>query len=339
MSTHGLGSRGFWASLALGVGLLGLIGCIKSVPAPTAGGNAATTETAAHDAPAAETTAEAVITIDGSSTVFPISQAMAEAYQTKHEGVRISVGSSGTGGGIKKFIQGEIEICDASRAIKESEVAECQAKGIEFIELQIAIDGLSVVVHPENDWAQCLTIADLNKMWAKDSTVAKWNEVRPEWPDQPIALFGADTDSGTFDYFTEVINGKAKESRADYTASSNDNVLVNGVADNKYALGYFGYGYYVANQDRLKAVPIENDKTKECVAPTPETIEGGTYSPLSRPLFIYVTKTALKRPEVADFVKFYLTEEGQGMVATRDFIKLPPAVLTTMQARLDEALK
>lgn len=292
-------------------------------------------EGAASAAPAGGTT----IVLDGSSTVYPISQAVAEAFKEANADVEITVGSSGTGGGMKKFILGEIDICDASRAIKSAEKEECAAKGIEYLELQVAIDGLSVVVHPENNWVDCITIAELKKIWEKGSTVTKWNEVNPAWPAEPIALFGADTDSGTFEYFTEVVNGKAKESRTEYTASANDNVLVTGVSDNKYAMGYFGYGYYVENKDRLKALSIKKDDAAECVAPTAETIETGTYAPMARPLFIYVNKAALKRPEVAKFVEFYLSEAGQEMVSERKFVRMPAAKWQEMKDTLASALK
>jgi phosphate transport system substrate-binding protein len=324
---------GLWMLMAIA-----MVGCFKAVPNGNGGaasGTAATTNVAEAD-PAASATP---ITIDGSSTVFPISQAVTETFGTSHPDVEISVGSNGTSAGMKNFVLGTIDLCGASRPIKEAEQTALKEKGIEYLELQVAIDGLSVVVNPANDWSPCITVAELNKIWAKDSTVTNWSDVNPAWPAEPIKLFGADTDSGTFDYFTEVINGKAKESRTDYTPSSNDNVLVNGVADSKFSLGYFGYGYYAANQDRVKAVSIKQDDAAECVAPSPETILNGSYSPLSRPLFIYVNLASLKRPEVAEFVQFYLSEPGQAMVTERKYIPLPPDVLADMQGRLQAALQ
>ena len=320
-----------WKSLLCLSALL-LAGCVKTVPAPESGA-------AGSDAPATTENHSHGISIDGSSTVYPISQAVAEIFKQENPELEISVGSSGTGGGMKKFIVGEIDICDASRPMKDAEKEECAAKGVEFLELQVAIDGLSVVVNPANDWVECMSISELKKIWEPNSKVTKWSDVNPAWPAEEIKLYGADTDSGTFEYFTEAVNGKSKESRSDYTPASNDNVLVSGVSDSKYALGYFGYGYYAENTDRLKVLSIKATDDAECVAPTPETIESGKYTPMARPLFIYVTKTALKRPEVRKFVDFYFTEAGQSMVAERKFVRMPPAQLKVMQERLAEALK
>lgn len=262
------------------------------------------------------------ILIDGSSTVYPISQAVAEEFQSSHADVKVVVGTSGTGGGFKKFIAGETDINDASRPIKASEVERCQENGIEFIELKVAIDGLSVVVNPDNDWCTALTVAQLKKLWEPGSTVTKWNELDPAWPDAQIKLFGPDTDSGTFDYFTDVICGEEGASRSDYTPSTDDNVLVRGVSGEKYSLGYFGFAYYVENSDKLQAVGISaTDDAKDAVAPTPETIEGGTYVPLSRPLFLYVNTAKLERPELADFLSYYL-KEGQSLVSEVGYVRL-----------------
>lgn len=262
------------------------------------------------------------ILIDGSSTVFPISEAVAEDFQAQYPNMRVSVGVSGTGGGFEKFCNGETDISNASRPIKQSEMDACAEKGIEFIELPVAFDGLTVVVNPQNDWATCMTVDELKKIWepAAQGVITRWNQVRPEWPDAPLSLYGAGTDSGTFDYFTEAIVGEEGASRGDYTASEDDNVLVQGVANDQYALGYFGYAYYVENQDKLKAVAI--DGGNGCVLPSEETINNGTYQPLSRPLFIYVRKDALDRPEVEAFVNFYLENAGT-LAAEVGYVALP----------------
>jgi len=251
--------------------------------------------------------ADNVIKIDGSSTVFPITEAVSEEFQKSKGGkIKVTVGISGTGGGFKKFCRGELDISDASRPILEKEMQACKDAGVQYVELPIAYDALTVMVNPKNDWVSSLSVADLKKIWAPEAqtTVTKWNQVRPEWPDAPLKLYGAGSDSGTFDYFTEAIVGKAKSSRGDYTASEDDNVLVQGIASDKNALGYFGYAYYVENQDKLKAVPIDGGKGP--VAPSPESVDNGTYNPLSRPIFIYVSKKAIDRPEVKEFVEFYL---------------------------------
>lgn len=279
------------------------------------------------------------ISVDGSSTVYPISQAVAEAYKTNKPGIEISVGAAGTGGGFKKFALGDLDICDASRPIRDSEKETCEKNGVEYLEFEIAIDALTVVVNPANDWSPCMSISQLKKLWEPDSKVTKWSEIDSSWPDHKIELFGADTDSGTFDYFTEAVVGKAKQSRTDYTGNSNDNVLVQGVADEKFALGYFGYGYYVENKDRLKAVAIKATDDAECVLPSAETVDSNTYVPLSRPLYLYVNKKSLKRPEVAEYLQFYLSDAGQKLVTERKFLLMKSDVLKDMQARLADALK
>lgn len=259
------------------------------------------------------------IIIDGSSTVFPISEAVAEEFRKIHPNVNVPIGIAGTGGGFKKFAAGEIDISDASRPIKDEEKAAAQANGIEFVEFMIAYDGLSVVVNHDNDWADNITVEELKKIWAPDSTVMKWNEVRPEWPAETIGLYGPGTDSGTFDYFTEAINGKAGDTRKDYTPSEDDNVLVQGIAGDKYALGYFGYAYYVENTDKLKVLKVDNGKG--AVEPDFETIKNGSYSPLSRPLFIYVSKKALEKEHVKEFVRYYLTE-GTKLIGSVGYVPL-----------------
>jgi phosphate transport system substrate-binding protein len=268
------------------------------------------------------------ISIDGSSTVFPITEAVAEEFGKLTGGkVRVTVGISGTGGGFKKFCNSETQISDASRPIKASEAELCAQAGIEYIEIPVAIDGLSVMVNPQNDFVECMTVEELNKIWAPEAegVITKWNQVRPEWPDEDIELFGAGVDSGTFDYFTEVINGESQASRGDFTASENDNVLVQGIAGDRNSLGFFGYAYYVENQEKLKIVAI--DGGNGCVTPTPETINNGTYIPLSRPIFIYVRQDAADTPYVKGFVEYYLSQEGgQQLTAEVGYIPFPTEV-------------
>lgn len=245
------------------------------------------------------------VKIDGSSTVFPIAEAMAEEFRKVNPDVKVTVGESGTTGGMKKFVPGETDITNASRPIKKEEVEGVQKRGDDVIEFPIAYDGLSVVIHKDNTWAGTMTVAELKKLWEPTSTVKKWSDIRAGFPDQPIKLYGPGTASGTFEYFTEVIVGKSKSSRADFTASEDDNVLVKGVAGDKNSLGYFGYVYFLHNKDKMKLVSI--DAGKGAVTPSEQTIKDGTYSPLSRPIYFYVSKKALERPEVKEFVKFYLT--------------------------------
>jgi phosphate transport system substrate-binding protein len=263
------------------------------------------------------------IEIDGSSTVYPITAAVAEEFQNLNPDVRVNVGISGTGGGFKRFTVGEIEISDASRPIKSSEAQTAQQNGIEYIEFRVALDGLSVVVNPDNAWVDYMTVQELNMTWRPGSTVTKWNDIRSSWPDEPIHLYGPGTDSGTFDYFTEVIVGKEDASRPDYTASEDDNILVQGIAGDTYALGYFGYAYYAENTDKLKIVPIDSGSGP--VTPTDQTINSGQYTPLSRPLFIYVNKESLERAEVKAFVRFYM-ENGEQLVAEVGYTPLPTSV-------------
>ena len=265
-----------------------------------------------------------VIKIDGSSTVFPITEAVAEEFQIQNRGkIRVTVGISGTGGGFKKFCRGETDISDASRPILTAEMEACRAAGIKYYELPIAYDALTVVVNPQNTWVTQLKIADLKKMWdpAAQGKVKSWNQVNPKWPNEPLALFGPGSDSGTFDYFTEAVTGKAKSSRGDYTGSEDDNVLVQGVASNKGALGYFGYAYYEPNAGKLKAVPIVG-KSGKAVSPSRENVVNGTYEPLSRPIFIYVTEKAAQRPEVKQFVEYYLAQ-GKPLIEEVKYVPLP----------------
>jgi phosphate transport system substrate-binding protein len=242
------------------------------------------------------------IRIDGSSTVFPITEAVAEEFQNSYSDVRVPVGVSGTGGGFKKFCAGETDISDASRPIKEVEKEKCAENGIDYMRIPVAYDAITVVVHPENDWATQMSVEQLKTLWAPEAEgeITMWSDMNPSWPDREMNLYGPGTDSGTFDYFTEAIVGEEDASRADYTASEDDNVLVLGVAEDKYALGYFGYAYYYENRDKLQAVAVNG------VKPSQKTVESGEYSPLSRPLFIYVNTESLQRPEVKAFVEFYL---------------------------------
>jgi phosphate transport system substrate-binding protein len=263
---------------------------------------------------------------------------MSREFETLHPDVQIPVAGNGTSAGFKKFLAREAEICDASRPITEGEIEKCQAANIEYVELQVAIDGLAVVVNKDNDWVDEISVADLKKIWDQDSEVKTWKDVNPEWPDQPLELFGAGTDSGTFDYFTEAINGQARRSRSNYSPSENDNILVSGVTGNKYSMGYFGFAYYVTSADKLKALKIIAEGSETGVAPTPETVENGTYTPLSRPLFLYVNKESLKRPEVKAFLDYYLSDVGQDIVEKRKYVRLNSELLAQMRQRLADAV-
>jgi len=274
---------------------------------------------------------QGVVTLDGSSTVYPISEAVAEEFLAVAPRVRVTVGVSGTGGGFKKFLAREIDINDASRTIKESESMEAEANGIEYLEIPVAFDGLSIVVNPQNDWVDSLTVAELQKIWQPGSTVDSWDDIRPDWPSAPIRLYGPGTDSGTFDYFTEAVNGESGASRPDYTASEDDNVLVQGIAGDEYALGFFGFAYYVENQDKLKVVPIDGGNGP--VTPTATTINDGTYSPLSRPIFIYLNTASLARPEVRAFLDFYI--DNAGVLASEvGYIELPEEMYQSSREKL-----
>ncbi|WP_035378800.1 PstS family phosphate ABC transporter substrate-binding protein [Fervidicella metallireducens] len=255
------------------------------------------------------------IKVDGSSTVYPITQAIAEEFKKANPDLNIAVGTSGTGGGFKKFVVGETDINDASRKVKDEEAAKAKENNIEMLELEVAYDGIAVVVNKDNTWVSDITVEELKKIWEPNSTVKLWSDVRPEWPKEPIKLYGPGTDSGTFDYFTEKVNGKEKAIRTDFTASEDDNVLVQGVAGDKYAMGYFGLAYFEENADKIKALKING------VEPTVDTVKNGTYKPLSRPLYIYVANKSLERPEVKEFVKFYL-EKAKELVTEVGYIPL-----------------
>lgn len=310
------------STLALSVALAGCGGQGGSTPSaeapPAAGGGAPTQNLSGQ------------IRVDGSSTVFPVTEAVAEEFGKANPGVRVTVGLSGTGGGFKKFGAGETAVSNASRPIKDEEAATAKKIGVDFIELPVSYDGLSVIVHPKNTWATCLTLAELKKIWDTGSKINTWSQVRAGFPNRPLKLYGPGTDSGTFDYFTEVVNGEGGRSRADYTASEDDNVLVQGVSQDEGALGYFGFAYYEENKDKLKLVEINGGDG--CVLPGAETINTGTYSPLSRPMFIYVSTKHMERPEVKAFVEFYL-DNAPELVPAVGYVPLPDSVYQAAKDR------
>jgi phosphate transport system substrate-binding protein len=271
-----------------------------------------------------------VIKIDGSSTVYPITEAVAEEFQkAKKNAVKVTVGISGTGGGFKKFCRDETDISNASRPITKSEMELCKAAGVEYIEMPVAFDALTVVINPKNAFLKQATVEEMKMLWepAAQGKITKWNQINPAWPDAPIKLFGAGADSGTFEYFTEAMVGKAKSSRGDYTASEDDNVLVQGVSRDVNAIGYFGYAYYAENKSKLKALPIVNPKTGKAVEPSGANVENGTYAPLSRPIFIYVKAKSLDKPEVKEFVEFYM-KNGAALTKEVKYVPLPASAYT-----------
>ena len=273
---------------------------------------------------AAEGELSGTVQVDGSSTVYPITEAVAEEFMIANSGVRVTVGVSGTGGGFSKFLRGETDVNNASRVIDRIEIDLAEQNGIGFIELPVAYDGLAVMVNPSNDWVECLTADELRRIWEPGSTVDAWNEVRSEFPDRELALYGPGTDSGTYDYFTEAVVGESGASRSDFTASEDDNVLVQGVAGDPNALGYFGLAYYENNADRLKLIPIDDEDPSNgdgCIEPTSETVETGTYAPLSRPLFIYVKEATSDNPVVHAFVEFYL-ENAAALAPDVGYVRL-----------------
>lgn len=279
-----------------------------------------------------------VIKIDGSSTVYPITEAIAEEFQkAKKNAIKVTVGISGTGGGFKKFCRGETDFSNASRPISTKEMEECKAAGVEYIEMPVAFDALTVVINPKNAFLKEGKLDELKKMWepASQGQVTRWNQINPAYPDAPIKLFGPGADSGTFEYFTEAIVGKAKSSRGDFTASEDDNVLVQGVSRDVNALGYFGYAYYAENTAKLKALPIVNPKTGKVVEPSAVSVEDGTYQPLSRPIFVYVKAASLQKPEVKEFVDFYM----KNAAALTKEVKYVPLPAKAYQINLDHVAK
>jgi phosphate transport system substrate-binding protein len=280
---------------------------------------------------------EGAVAADGSSTVYPITEAVGEEFQKANPKTRVTIGIAGTGGGFKRFCAGETDVSNASRPIKPTEVEACAAKGVEYIELPVAYDGLAILANPKNDWATCMTVAELKALWAPEAQgkITKWNQIRPEWPDKDVRLFGAGVDSGTYDYFTEAIVGKEHSSRGDFQSSEDDNVLVQGISSDQHALGFFGLAYYEENKAKLKLVAVDDGKDengKGCVAPSVGTVEGGTYQPLSRPLFIYVSKKSAQRPEIKAFIEFYL-DQAPELVKEVGYIPFKPDAYKLVLAR------
>ena len=281
-----------------------------------------------------------IVKIDGSSTVYPITEAVAEEFQkAKKNQIKVTVGISGTGGGFKKFCRAETDISGASRPIVKKEMDDCKAAGVEYFELPVAFDALTVVINPKNTFIKQLTIAEMKKMWepGAQGKVTMWNQVNPAWPAQPMKLFGPGADSGTFDYFTEAVVGKSKSSRGDFTASEDDNVLVQGVSRDANSLGYFGFAYYVENKDKLKAVPIVNEKGQP-VLPSFDAVIAGTYTPLARPIFIYVSAKALGKPEVKEFVEYYMTH-GAKLAKEVKYVPLPEEAYKTAWEHVTQGKK
>lgn len=281
---------------------------------------------------------EGTILVDGSSTVAPITAAVAEEFQKTYPDVRVPVGISGTGGGFKKFCAGETDISDASRPIKESEVELCNQNGIEYVELPVAFDGLAVMVNPANDFVDCLTVGELKKIWepAAEGVITNWNQVRADFPNRPLSLYGAGVDSGTYDYFTEAIVGEEGASRGDFLPSEDDNVLVQGIAGDVNALGFFGLAYFEENADKLKLIGIDNGNG--CVRPNTETVAGGTYQPLSRPLFIYVNRERIdQKDEISTFITYYLENAG-AFSAEVGYIPLTAEIYQLAKARYNQRI-
>jgi phosphate transport system substrate-binding protein len=310
-----------WAAAAAGT-VLAIVGCGGGADSGASGGG--------------DANLTGMITADGSSTVAPISEAMAEEFQIDHPDVRVTVGTSGTGGGFKKFLNKETDISNASRPIKDSELELATKNAVEYIEIPVAYDGLTVVVNPQNTWVDHLTIEELAKIFGPDSKVTKWSEVRAGWPAEEIKIFSPGEDSGTFDYFTEVVNDEGGVSRKDgIQFSEDDNVLVTGVAGEKGGIGYFGFAYFEENADKLKAVPIVNPDNDSAITPSFESIQDGSYAPLSRPLFIYVRSDVADRPEIAAFVKFHLDAANAALIKEVGYVALPEDVLGMALARFE----
>jgi phosphate transport system substrate-binding protein len=278
------------------------------------------------------------ITADGSSTVGPYTTAAAEGFQKKNNGARVTVGISGTGGGFERFCRGETDLSNASRPMKVSEAIKCRDAGVKYVAFTVANDGLSLVVNKENTWATCLTVSELKKIWEPGSKVNNWSDVRSGFPNVPLKLFGAGTDSGTFDYFTEAINGKQKASRSDYLATEDDNITVQGVEGERGALGYFGYSYYAENKTKLKVVAVNQEKGLGCITPSIATVQGNKYKPLSRPLFIYSKRDSFRRPVVAGFIGYIFNNE-KAIAKQARFISLTDAQLKKARYQYKQALK
>lgn len=314
-------------------------GCsVESVDAPATA--AKTGGEASGEAVSAESTggAEKRIQVDGSSTVAKVAAAVQEEFTKKFADTKVALKVTGTGTGFKEMIAGRIDIANASRPVKATEKADCEKAGVELVELKIALDGLTVCVNKENDWLDTITVGQLKKIWEPGSTVKTWKDVNPEWPEVPLALFGPGEESGTFDYFTEVINGKEDEITENYSASADDNVTITGIAGEKGGMGFFGCAYYFSNRDKVKALKISaSDSVSDGVEPSVETVRSGAYKPLSRPLFIYVKKSSLAKPEVLDFAKYFLNE-GQAQVAAVGYVPLESAELAAVNAALDAAV-
>jgi phosphate transport system substrate-binding protein len=307
------------------------VGAIGALLAGCGGGR----EASPDDQPTATSDLQGSIVIDGSSTVAPLATSLAERFEAGNPGVSVTVGTSGTGGGFEKFCAGETDVSNASRAIKDEEVALCEEGGVEFVELRVASDGIAVVANPADDWATCLTVDQLNAIWGPQSTASSWNEIDPSFPDVPMKLYGPGTDSGTFDFFTDAINGEEGASRTDYSPSEDDNVTIQGVTGEPGGLGYFGLSYYEENADKLKL--LEVDGGSGCVAPSAETVQDGTYTPLSRPLYMYFSTAAAERPEVKALIEFYLANEEE-ITTGALFVPLSDAQLEEARASVSEII-
>ena len=281
-----------------------------------------------------ESDSAGTVKIDGSSTVYPITEAVAEEFRGGHPDVNVTVGLSGTGGGFKKFIRGEIDINNASRTISPEEMEGAKAENIDYVGLMIAYDGMAIIVNPANTWCKDITIAELKKIWepAAQEKIMYWNQIRPEWPKEELHLFGPGVESGTYDYFTEVIVGTSHSSRGDFTASEDDNVLVQGVSSDKFALGFFGLAYFNENKAKLKLVAVDNQKGAGPILPSIQTVKDKSYSPLGRPIYIYVTNAATKRKEVQEFVSFYLDNMG-ALSQEIGYVSLPAEEIATEKAK------
>ena len=326
-------SRRLFAVLSLGALSFGMLGCsVEDVSTPTSSPGTTPAVTNGSGEPTR-------IQVDGSSTVAKVAAAVAEDFEGKFSEVKVALKVTGTGTGFKEMIAGRIDVANASRPIKDSEKAECEKNGIELLELKVALDGLTVCVSLENDWVDSITVAQLKEIWAPGSTVKSWKDVDASWPDVPLVLFGPGEESGTFDYFTEVINGKEDSIREDYSPSADDNVTITGVSGDKGGMGFFGCAYYYSNKDKVKALKVSHtDNPADGVAPTPVAVKAGEYKPLARPLFIYVKKSSLARQEVQDFVRFFLNE-GQKKVSQVGYVDISDDQLKASRDALEAAVK